>query len=80
VRSCVHGVYEGMRAATNFRDMPSDPAFRYGTNEIRDGLLAVQCDCMRAVMGSSARSQIGLRKADGRLQETTPWRRRFYGK
>jgi hypothetical protein len=39
--SCVHGVYEGMRAATNFRRRLSDLSFRYGMNEIGDELLAV---------------------------------------
>ena len=39
----MHGVYEGMRAATNFRHSPPDLGFRYGMNEIGDGRPAVEC-------------------------------------
>jgi len=33
-------VYEGMWAAIDFRHRPPDRSFRYGMNEIGDGLLA----------------------------------------
>ena len=36
----VHGVYEGMRAAIDSGYRPPDLSFRYGMNEIGDGLLA----------------------------------------
>jgi hypothetical protein len=49
VRRCVHGVYRGIRTATNFRQRSPDLGFRYGMNEIGDGRLAGQCDYTKAV-------------------------------
>jgi len=48
---CVHGVYEGMWAAITFRHRPPT-LFSYGMNEIRDGLLAVQCDLHERIIGT----------------------------
>jgi len=59
-----------MPAAINFRRKPPDLSFRYGTNEMRDELLAVECDYAKAVIADHMHSQIGLRNADAHLQET----------
>jgi hypothetical protein len=46
----VHGVYEGMWDAISFRHRPSNISFRYGTTEIGDGLLAVECDSTKSTL------------------------------
>lgn len=40
----MHGVYEGIWTAIDFRYRLPDLSFRYGMKEIGDGLLAGECD------------------------------------
>jgi hypothetical protein len=49
MRCSVHAVYEGMWAAIDFRYRPPALSFRYGMNEIGDGLLAGWCDYTKAL-------------------------------
>lgn len=66
----VHAVYEGTCAAITFRYGPPSLSFRYGLNEIRDGLLAEERDYTEALSEIAIVSPTRLRKADRHLPET----------
>ncbi len=58
----VHGVYESICGAIHFRYRPTNPGFNCGMNEIRDGLLAVQCGLHQSIASNHIRCRVGCGK------------------